>query len=334
MTDIDYFGALGVSEPQTTDAETGAGEKEQEVADPAENAEAQSTHEANEKGEKERESADPASQSENNTQQAEPQAGTTQQQHQSEETAEGNTTTQSAEENRAYAAARRKAEAERDAAIAKARQDAKAEADRRVRDLIKRMHIKNPFGAGEIETPEDYEKYAEQSAEEQKRELLVRSGMNEADFDRIVNDLPQVRAAQKAMEQAKTAENAANAEKAKLAMQEELSKITAISPEIQSMQDLGKIQNYGQFYDMVKRGYSMSDAYKIAEFDRIQEKRAAQSRQQAFNAAQSKEHLAATKTRGHGAVSVPKDVREMYRAIMPGITDAEIQSHYGRSKND
>ena len=47
---------------------------------------------------------------------------------------------------------------------------------------------------------------------------------------------------------------------------------------------------------------------------------------------QGKQHMGQTKERGAGAVSVPADVKEMYRALNPGITDAEIQTHYNRSK--
>ena len=46
---------------------------------------------------------------------------------------------------------------------------------------------------------------------------------------------------------------------------------------------------------------------------------------------QGKQHMGQTKERGAGAVSVPAEVKEMYRALNPGATDAEIQAHYNRS---
>lgn len=344
MTDnIDYFGALGVEAPQMQSG-TDAGEREQEPAAPAAQTEPETDQAENDgaaaqggmqpentppqekepqgaqdTGEKEREGADPAEQSAQAAQDTQPQEK------------------QSGEENRAYAAARRKAEAERDAAVARAREQAQAAAEqtaqKRVRELIRGMHIQREDGSGYIETPEEYEHYAAQTAQQQKREFLTRSGIEEAEFDRIVQNLPQMRAAEAAQAKANAAREAAAAEQAKQTMRQELQKITALSPKIKSMEDLSRLPNYGEFYDLVQKGYSLSDAYKLAEFETLQQQRAAQSRQQAMNAAQSKEHLTATKTRGEGSVSVPREVKEMYRAIMPGITDTEIQKHYGRSRN-
>ncbi|GEM_PF-2876065 len=303
MTDnIDYFGALGVEAPQMQSG-TDAGEREQEPAAPA-------------------------AQTEPETDQAENDGAAAQGGMQPENTPPQEKEPQGAQDT---------GEKERDAAVARAREQAQAAAEqtaqKRVRELIRGMHIQREDGSGYIETPEEYEHYAAQTAQQQKREFLTRSGIEEAEFDRIVQNLPQMRAAEAAQAQANAAREAAAAEQAKQSMRQELQKITALSPQIKSIEDLSKLQNYGEFYDLVKKGYSLSDAYKLAEFETLQQQRAAQSRQQAMNAAQSKEHLTATKTRGEGTVSVPREVKEMYRAIMPGITDAEIQKHYGRSRN-
>jgi len=80
----------------------------------------------------------------------------------------------------------------------------------------------------------------------------------------------------------------------------------------------------------VKKGNNLVDAFKLANYDTLTSSTAAASRQAAINAAQSKQHLSQTTTRGAGAVSVPADVKEAYRAFNPNATDAEIQQHYNK----
>jgi hypothetical protein len=82
----------------------------------------------------------------------------------------------------------------------------------------------------------------------------------------------------------------------------------------------------------VKRGNTLADAYRLANFEALTSSTAAATRQAAINSMQGKQHMGQTKERGTGAVSVPADVKEMYRALNPGATDAEIQAHYNRSK--
>ena len=99
----------------------------------------------------------------------------------------------------------------------------------------------------------------------------------------------------------------------------------------------GSIQNTGAqkvnapFSQNVKKGNSLLDAFKLANFETLSQGTAARARQAAINAAQSKQHLAQTQTRGKGAVTVPSDVKELYRTMNPGVTDAEIQAHYSRT---
>ena len=91
------------------------------------------------------------------------------------------------------------------------------------------------------------------------------------------------------------------------------------------------MDTYPQFYELVKRGNTLIDAYKLANFDTLTRSAAQATRQAAINSVQSKRHMSQTTARGAGAVAVPGDVKEMYRALNPGATDAEIQAHYNRS---
>lgn len=295
---IDYGAVFGIDE----------GGNEQEVADPA-----SETEEA--QGEEEQEVADPA---------------------ETEETTDGTGdgagegTEQSPEERKRFAAARRKAEAERDAAIEKAKQEAQAEAQRTIDEAFKNSGLTNPYTKKPITSKAEYDEYRAQFEAEKKARVLKKSGMTDAEFNEFVANLPEVREAKRAQQAAQEAAKQAQEQQARMRVDEQLKEISAIDPSIKELKDIAKMETYPKFYELVKKGNNLVDAFKLANYDTLTSSTAAASRQAAINAAQSKQHLSQTTTRGAGAVSVPADVKEAYRAFNPNATDAEIQQHYNK----
>lgn len=112
---------------------------------------------------------------------------------------------------------------------------------------------------------------------------------------------------------------------------EQLKEIGKLNPNIRELKDLAAMETYPKFYELVKKGNTLVDAYRLANFEALTSSAAAATRQAALNNLQGKQHMGQTKERGAGAVSVPAEVKEMYRALNPGATDAEIQAHYNRS---
>ena len=56
--------------------------------------------------------------------------------------------------------------------------------------------------------------------------------------------------------------------------------------------DLAKMANYGRFHELVKKGNTLLDAYRLANFDALTQRPAQASRKAAIQSAASKEHLA------------------------------------------
>lgn len=241
---------------------------------------------------------------------------------------EGVKTDNKTEDDARFAAARRKAEAERDEAIARVRKEAEEQAARTIDGFFQNSGLINPYTRQPIRSKAEYDAYRTQYEAEQKAALLKKSGMNDAEFQQFVSGLPEVREAREAKEQAEAAVKAARQEQAKVKVAEQLKEIQAIDPAIKELKDLSKLDTYPQIYDMVRRGYSIVDAYRLANYDALTQQAAEKSRQAAINAAKSKEHLTPTAQRGAGAVTVPEDIKAEYRMLNPGITDAEIQKHY------
>ena len=232
------------------------------------------------------------------------------------------------DEDARFAAARRKAEAERDAAIAKARQDAQAEAQKTIDQFFANSGLVNPYTRQPIQSKAEYEAYRARFEAERKQELMQKSGMSPEEYQTYVNDLPEVRAAKQAKEAADKVAREARKREAKLRVEEQLKEIQAIDPSVKDISDLSRMETYPKLYELVKRGYSISDAFKLANYDTLTARKAEASKQAVINAAKSKEHLSSTKSRGSGAVSVPADVAADYRLWNPDMTDDEIQKDY------
>lgn len=303
--EIDYGALFGID----------AGENEQEAAEPAQDETTQA------QGAEAQEAAEPAGEE---TQEPAP----------GQEPAEGGKERrerQTPEQNAAFAAARRKAEAERDAAVEKARTDAREEARRTIDEAFRNSGLVNPYTKQPITSKAEYDAYRQRYDAERKASLLKKSGMSDAEFSAFIDGLPEVQQAKAAQRAAEQARRAAMETQAKLRTEEELKEIGKLNPNIRELRDLTTMETYPRFLELVKRGNTLLDAYRLANIDALTSGAAAATRQAAINAVQSKRHMGQTKERGTGAMRVPEDVKAMYRALNPGATDAEIQAHYNRS---
>lgn len=299
--EIDYGAVFDVEVPETT---TGA--EETDIAAPSEET---GTTTAAAQGAEEQETAAPAVEETEESEQ--PQAEAPEQEPKTDRDAQ-------------FAAARRKAEAERDAAIARAKEDAQRQVD----EFFKNSGLMNPYTGQPITTRAEYEAYRERFEADQKAKLMEKAGITQEEFQAFVHGLPEVRAARQAKAEAEAAARQAREQEAKARVDEQLRQIQAIDPTVKELGDLAKLDTYPKLYDMVKRGYSILDAYRLANYDTLTQRAAEASRKAAINSVQSKQHLKATESRGGGAIPVPDSVLEEYRVLNPGATKEEIQKHY------
>ena len=235
---------------------------------------------------------------------------------------------QSAEENARFAAARRKAEQERDAAIATARRDMQQQMDA----MIAGLGLKNPETGEAIRTKQQYDNYRAQTAKQEREKLMKRSGMDEGQWNEFVQNLPEVAEANRARQQANQAMQMARRERAKQAIEADVAAISQMDPNIRTLEDLSKTQEFAAIQKRVQGGMTLLDAYRLETWDKQMRARNAAAEQAAVNKQKSKDHLRKTTERGKGDEPVPSDVLQMYRDMMPGITDAEIRKHWNRKR--
>ncbi|WP_462385253.1 hypothetical protein [Intestinibacillus massiliensis] len=219
---------------------------------------------------------------------------------------------QTPEENAQFAAARRRAEAEFN-------QRLQAEQDK----LIAQVYAGqvNPYTGRPITNKAEYDAFIEQHQQEEQRQQYEQAGIDPDMLNQLIAQNPTVQQAQQVIEQAQIAEG-------KRALESQVAEIGKIDPSIKSLADIIAMPTFQEFDTKVRQGYSIADAFRLANFDTLGKKRSAAAKQAALNAMNGKSHLTAT-TGGAGEdVIVPQETMDFYRQAFPGWTDAQIMADY------
>lgn len=211
---------------------------------------------------------------------------------------------------------------------------AQADAQRTIDEAFARSGLKNPYTGAPITTKAEYDAYRERFENDRREKILKQTGMSGEEFQQFVQGLPEVQKVREAQEKAEKAVREAREAAARVKVEEQLREIGQLDPSIKSLEDLAKMPTYPQFYELVKRGNTLTDAFRLANFDALTQSAAAGARQAAVNAALSKGHMEQTRSRGKGGISVPPEVKEQYLFFNPGATDEEIQKHYQKNHKE
>lgn len=220
---------------------------------------------------------------------------------------------QTPEQNAAFAAARRRAEAQ-----AAARSQAEKDA------LVERIYRgqNNPYTGMPIRSVRDLNEYEQQYQQDQMRQAGIDPGV----LNQMIENNP-------AVQQAKVMTARMRQEAGQRALEEQIAEIGKIDPSVTDFQTLVQHPNFQQFDARVRQGYSLVDAFKLANYDQIIGKKAAAAKQQALNSVNGKNHLNPTKSAGTGDdVVVPEETMAMYRSAFPNWTKQQIIEDYKKHK--
>jgi hypothetical protein len=119
------------------------------------------------------------------------------------------------------------------------------------------------------------------------------------------------------------------------ALDRELREFAAEFPDtnVKTIDDVSTLPNFEQIYAHVQRGLRLKDAYILANYQTLADKKAAAARQSALTNATGKQHLQKT-AGGDGDVeeiALPDDVYQNYKLMLPGWTRKQIHEHYKKS---
>lgn len=145
---------------------------------------------------------------------------------------------------------------------------AEKEADERyqkkIDDFYKKVYAGyvNPFTGRAIESEADYIAYTQQAENEAKSERFKASGIDKDMLLEVIGELPEV----KAMKEIQAAQEEKFAQESLLYC---ISEISKIDPSVKTVDDLEKSPNYEKFNALVEKGYSLKDAFILANYERL-----------------------------------------------------------------
>ncbi len=203
----------------------------------------------------------------------------------------------------------------------------------------------NPYTGKPVLTLADYEAYqraynADVAAARQREqeEAMRAAGMDPTAISAMIQEAvandPAVLEAKAMAQAAKAREMEAQRQAAMGWYGEQIKVINALDPaaNIKDLDDLAGRDKaaFASMLDQVRRGMSLVDAYKLANYDRLVQAQVAAARQKTRNQAAGKAHLAPLGGKSGPAedVTVPADVMRQYREMFPSMSDADIRKEY------
>jgi len=130
----------------------------------------------------------------------------------------------------------------------------------------------NVYGGYGIHSEEDYRKYMADKETSERDGRLSEAGFSKEDILGVIKDMPEMETLRKYKE----AEEARFQEEALDYCVKEIAKL---DPSIKSFEDLMNAPNSETFNTLVEKGYSLKDAYMLANFDALAAKRASEAQQ-------------------------------------------------------
>lgn len=242
---------------------------------------------------------------------------------------------QTPQQRRENAARRRQQEMQEaiDQAVQKAIAEAEAKHNAELEKIFAAAGLTDAATGQPITTAEQFNAWQQNFAKQQLERELKAGKLTPDVLNQAISQHPAVQAAQQLVRQNQQQMQQVKEEKARQAIEAEIAIIAQSDPTIKSAQDVFNSPNGAAIYEKVmKKGYSLSDAWHSENRERIQQHNQEIARMQAQASMRSKEHLQATGAVGSGTPTVPRDEMALYRMMNPGITDEQIQRHYAKFK--
>ena len=242
----------------------------------------------------------------------------------------------SLEQRRENAARRRRAETQ--SAINAAVEAERQKNAKEVEDFFSTAGLKNTLTGEPIKSMGDYMAWKKDFDAARAQADLDAGKITRETLDAAIKNNPVVQQAAQLVQKAREQEEQQQRAAMEAQVERELEQIRQWNPNINTVDDLMQMPNAQEFYQLVKRGNSFVDAYRLANYDQItqmavdaaRQQAAAAGRQQAQNLARSKDHLRSGTQQGAGAATVPRGEMELFRAFNPQASEADIQAYYNK----
>lgn len=242
---------------------------------------------------------------------------------------------QTEQQRRDHAAQRRREEQQAavDAAVQKALQEERTRSRAEMDAFFAAAGLKNTITGEPITNMEQFRAWREAFEAARLQRDLKAGKLTPETLNDVISKNPTVKAAAEIVRKGQEDQRRQEMAAAQAKVDAELKEIQKLDPSIREVRDLVSMPTAKEFYELVKKGNSFLDAFRLANYDRLTAQAAEAARQQAQNLARSKEHLIPTQVKGAGAATVPAEELAMFRQFNPGATEAEIQAYYNKYKD-
>lgn len=190
--------------------------------------------------------------------------------------------------------------------------------------LTDRYHDNRP-----ITNQAEYEQWRESNNAAGLNRRLKEGQLTPQDIQDIVEASPtiqQTRAVMERQEQERERQNRAAYERM---VSDELAEISRIDPSVKTLEDALKLPTGKEFSRLVQEnGLTFSEAFRLANEDRLDQIRNRTAREQAARAQASTAHLQSVAGGNRGGVRVPSETMEVYRVLHPDWSNERIREDY------
>ena len=223
----------------------------------------------------------------------------------------GESAAQTPEENARFAAARRAAE----------------DRQRRIDETYARRfgNLQNPATGKPITSAQDYMEALEAQEQMQQMQELQDKGIDPAMLNNLILNNPVMKQAQQMI--------AAQTERqVEERLSNDLKAISMIDPEIKTIDDLSKQENFEEILSLVKNnGLSVYQAYQLASANKIAKRQMDAAKQAAVNQARGKSHLdpiGGMQQGGQNLKDIPANELHVWKEYYPNLTMDQLKQKY------
>ena len=195
----------------------------------------------------------------------------------------------------------------------------------------------NPYTGKPITTEAEFRAYQAEKASREQVQQLRQAGIRPETIQSIVDQQLGPIKEQLMRANMRSAQERARAvnEQAQEAIGAFVKGISAEWPEIKSMDDIAAMPTAEEFNEYVQMGLPLDKAFYLANRKEIESRKIAAAKTAAIHGAAGKSHLDPLPAGGGSEpVEVPAAMRDAYREMMPGATDAEIRKAYAKYLKD
>ena len=210
---------------------------------------------------------------------------------------------------------------------------ARRAADRRMNELDSRVasrfgNMRNPETGQPIRTTQDYFDALDAQERMNARREVQRRGVDPGLIDRMIANNPVIRQAQQVIRDNTLRQG-------ELELENQIQQISSFDPSVKSLDDIVKMPTFPVFDAYVRQGLSITDAYRLANFDSLAQRDAAANRQAAINSVRGKSHLApiggVAGEAGKQLVDIPQNERYLWEEAYPDLSYKELKEKYNKT---